>query len=229
MNRHRRCAGGGQRGFEMDEFFKGLLDKAPDIIGKAAQSPLGVASLSVLVLGTLAFLLFRDATGKLKLAALAMITGFLGFLVKVVIVASNPTRTDNPEPEPRISQEQTEQVRIGDKLLGVWRGQYSCLLGQGGVVELSLTGLTDGGEIRGTFLFYNSYARGSYSVTGAYDRRTNTLRVDPAGWIQQPPAYLGYSPAGFLGSPNKAATHFEGSFIGQAAAASGCTRIILNK
>jgi hypothetical protein len=72
-------------------------------------------------------------------------------------------------------------------------------------VELSLTGLTDSGEIRGTFSFYNSYARGSYSVTGAYDRRTNTLRVDPAGWIQQPPAYLGYSPAGFLGSPNEVA------------------------
>jgi hypothetical protein len=73
------------------EIFKGLLDKAPDIIGKAAESPLGVAALSVLVLGALGFLLFRNAAGKLKLVALAMITGgFLGFMALVFVFASNP-------------------------------------------------------------------------------------------------------------------------------------------
>jgi hypothetical protein len=120
---------GVQRGFEMDEFFKGLLDKAPDIIGKAAQSPLGVASLIVLGVCVLAFLLFRDAAGNLKLEAFA-ITCVVGILVLVVIFSSNSTKVDNPEPKPIPSPEQTEQVRIGDKLLGVWRGQYSCLLGQ---------------------------------------------------------------------------------------------------
>ena len=65
----------------MGEIFKGFLDKAPDIIGKAAQSPLGLAALSVLVLGIVGVLLFRDAAGKLKLVAFAMITGgFLGFM-----------------------------------------------------------------------------------------------------------------------------------------------------
>ncbi len=39
------------RGSHMGGILKKLIDKAPDIIGKAAQSKLGVASLSVLVLG----------------------------------------------------------------------------------------------------------------------------------------------------------------------------------
>ncbi|MGB6175320.1 MAG: hypothetical protein WBF43_03025, partial [Methylocella sp.] len=171
------------------------------------------------------FLLFRDATGKLKLGALAMTTGFLGLLVKVVIVASNPARVDNPEPKPIIDQAQTEQVRIRDNILGVWRGQYYCFRLQGDA-ELSLTGLTDSGEIRGTFSFYDSYARGSLWVRGAYDRRANTLRIDPAGWIQQP--QVSFAPS-ILGSIDEAKTHFEGSFTGERAEALCCTRIILNK
>src|SRR5436305_1174710 len=77
----------------MGEIFKGLLDKAPDIIGKAAENPLGLAALSVLVLGIVGVLLFREAAGKPKLLALAMITGgFLGFMALVFVFASNPKR-----------------------------------------------------------------------------------------------------------------------------------------
>ena len=66
----------------MGEFFQGLFDKAPDIIGKAAQSPAGLAALSVLVLGVVGVIFFHDDTGGLKLLAFAMMTGgFLGFLV----------------------------------------------------------------------------------------------------------------------------------------------------
>jgi len=76
------------------EIFKEFFDKAPDIIGKAAQSPLGLVALSVLVLGAVGFLLFRNAAGKLKLGAFAMITGgFLAFMALVFIFAGNP----NPE------------------------------------------------------------------------------------------------------------------------------------
>jgi hypothetical protein len=58
---------------------------------------LGVTSLCVLVLGALGFLLFQEAAGKLKLVALAMITGgFLGFVALVFIFASNP----KPPPQP---------------------------------------------------------------------------------------------------------------------------------
>ena len=66
----------------MGGILKKRLDKAPDIIGKAAQSPAGLAALSVLVLGVVGVIFFHDDTGGLKLLAFAMMTGgFLGFLV----------------------------------------------------------------------------------------------------------------------------------------------------
>jgi hypothetical protein len=44
-------------------------------------------------LGAVGFLLIQDAAGKLKVVAFAMITsGFLGFLVLVVALTSNPGR-----------------------------------------------------------------------------------------------------------------------------------------
>jgi hypothetical protein len=74
-----------------------LLDKAPDIIDKAAQSPLDLAALSVLVLGIVGAFLFRNAAGKLKLAAFAMITGgFFGFMALVLI----PSFLWSQPPEP---------------------------------------------------------------------------------------------------------------------------------
>ena len=57
----------------MGEILNELFKQGPDIIGKAAQSPLGLASLGVLVLGALGFLLLRDAAGKRKLLVLAII------------------------------------------------------------------------------------------------------------------------------------------------------------
>ena len=42
-----RVTGPSNGGSEVGEIFKGLVDRAPDIIGKAAESSLGVASLIV--------------------------------------------------------------------------------------------------------------------------------------------------------------------------------------
>ena len=67
---------------------KEFLDKAPDIIDKAAQSPWGLAALSVLVLGIVGAFLFRNAAGKLKLAAFAMITGGFFGLIALVLIPS---------------------------------------------------------------------------------------------------------------------------------------------
>ncbi len=97
---------GVRRGFEVDDIFKELLDKAPDVIDKAAQSPLGLAALSVLVLGIVGVLLFRKATGKLKLVAFAMITsGFLGFMALVFDWSLRATIRRNP-----ISQRQRRRT-----------------------------------------------------------------------------------------------------------------------
>jgi hypothetical protein len=82
----------------MGEFFQWLFGKAPDIIREAARSPLGLAALSVLVLGIVGVLLFREAAGQPKLVAFAMITGgLLGFLMLVVVFASSPTTPDTKE------------------------------------------------------------------------------------------------------------------------------------
>lgn len=78
----------------MGDFFKGLLDKAPDIIGKAGESPLALAALCVLVFGVVGVLLFRSAAGKLKLLALAMIA----VLALVFVLTSNPKPPLPPQP-----------------------------------------------------------------------------------------------------------------------------------
>jgi tetratricopeptide (TPR) repeat protein len=98
------------------DFLKGLLDKAPDIISKAAESPLGLASLIVLVLGIVGAFLFRNVAGKLKLAAFAMITsGLLGLF----IFASNPKPPsslplpDNNSPE-KTALENQAAVKLAD-------------------------------------------------------------------------------------------------------------------
>src|SRR5580704_305718 len=40
-NRHRRCAGGGSPGVHMGRIREKLIDKTPDLIGKASQNTLG--------------------------------------------------------------------------------------------------------------------------------------------------------------------------------------------
>jgi high-affinity Fe2+/Pb2+ permease len=75
----------------MGDIFKEFLDKASGIIRESAQSPLGLVALSVLVLGIVGAFLFRNAAGKLKLAAFAMITaGLLGVIAFVFVSPSSP-------------------------------------------------------------------------------------------------------------------------------------------
>jgi hypothetical protein len=96
------------RGSEVGEIFKEFFDKAPDIIDKAAQSPLALASLIVLVLGVVGAFLFRNVAGKLKLAAFAMITGGL---LGLFIFASNPKAPPSLPQLDSNSPEKTEQIR----------------------------------------------------------------------------------------------------------------------
>src|ERR1700730_1162049 len=95
MNRHRRYVREGLQG--VGEIFKEFFDKASDIIREAGQSRLALASLIVVVLGLVVAFLFRNDSGKLKLAAF---TSFLGFLVFVVVLASNSTKPDTPTSVP---------------------------------------------------------------------------------------------------------------------------------
>jgi hypothetical protein len=95
----------------MGEILNELFNQGPDIIGKAAQSPLRLASLGILVLGALGFLLLRDATGKLKLFKLE--SGFprriLGGLIRPGISFSTAS--------PRAPAREHETAGFGTSLL----------------------------------------------------------------------------------------------------------------
>jgi hypothetical protein len=100
------CGRGFKGGCEVGEIFREFFDKGPDIIDKAAQSPLALASLIVLVLGVAGSLLFRNVAGILKLAAFTMITGGL---LGLFIFASNP----KPPPSLPPDKNSPEKTTLG--------------------------------------------------------------------------------------------------------------------
>jgi len=118
---------------------------------------------------------------------------------------------------------QMQQLR--NSLLGIWHGRY--IYGQGETgVDVSLTEMTDSGAIRGTFSFFNmpgmhNAASGKFVITGKFDSSSNSLHVDPAGWISNPANWVAL---GFSASPNADWTHLEGNITG-----GRCGQIFLNK
>jgi tetratricopeptide (TPR) repeat protein len=111
----------------MGEVFKEFVDKVPAIIREAAQSPLALASLIVLVLGGVVAYLFRNTAGRQQLLAFAMIiVGLLGLFAfasnlpkpnnhesgqaKPDIPAPVPMEIDNSERKPGTSEAQPEQL-----------------------------------------------------------------------------------------------------------------------
>jgi hypothetical protein len=85
-----------------------------------------------------------------------------------------------------------QQVRAA--LLGVWRGHYVCAQGETGA-EMSFANMTDAGEVRGVFRFFNlpghsNALPGAYYVAGRFDFVSGQLRLDPTSWIEQPPGYI---------------------------------------
>jgi hypothetical protein len=124
----------------------------------------------------------------------------------------------------RSTEVQLQQLRA--QLLRVWHGRYTCGQGESGV-DVSLTQMTDSGAIRGTFSFFNlprmhNTQPGSFAVTGQFDSSANILRVDPAGWINQP---AGWTALGFTASPNADWSHMEGNITGFR----GCGQIFLDR
>jgi hypothetical protein len=115
--------------------------------------------------------------------------------------------------------------QLRNSLLGIWHGRY--IYGQGETgVDVSLTEMTDSGAIRGTFSFFNmpgmhNAASGKFVITGKFDSSSNSLHVDPAGWISNPANWVAL---GFSASPNADWTHLEGNITG-----GRCGQIFLNK
>ncbi|WP_412061067.1 hypothetical protein [Rubrivirga sp. IMCC45206] len=71
-----------------------VAENAPEIIEAAAQSPLGILALLVLVVGVVAVVLFRHSPDKVKLACFGMIfAGAVGFGLAVLGQAA-PDRSE---------------------------------------------------------------------------------------------------------------------------------------
>ncbi len=74
-----------------EETAKSFIERVPDIIHAAATNPLGLVALIVLVLGMLAFFLFRNTNAKIKLSALVVVAVCVVMLALVAIHESGKT------------------------------------------------------------------------------------------------------------------------------------------
>ena len=75
-----------------------LPQSLPDIIASAAQSPLGILALAIIVLGGIAFYFFKNASTRAKgviFASLLIGTALLGY---VVVGQKMPTSGDSDQP-----------------------------------------------------------------------------------------------------------------------------------
>ena len=111
-----------------------------------------------------------------------------------------------------------------DTLSGEWGGVYQCVQGQTAVV-VSLA-LEKDGSVNGTFAFGNLPGRsnakdGEYRIVGMFDAASGQLRMQPNGWIRQPP---GYFPVGFTADLDPAAQRLTGHID-----FAGCSRISMDR
>jgi hypothetical protein len=111
-----------------------------------------------------------------------------------------------------------------DVLSGDWGGVYQCLQGQTAVV-VSLA-LEKDGAVSGTFTFGNlpgrtNSAEGQYRIVGMFDPATGKLRMQPNGWIRQPP---GYVQVGFTADLDRAAPRLTGHVD-----FTGCSKISIDR
>ena len=75
-----------------------LIENAPQIIGEAAKSPLGLAALIVLALSGVAYLLFRSTSESARvLDFLSLVVGFIVFGIALSNVIGG-VRRPNPIP-----------------------------------------------------------------------------------------------------------------------------------
>jgi len=86
----------------MTELFKNF----PEIIKEAAQNPLGIAALIILVVSVIAITFFRKAGEKARLAIFtSIIVGFLGFGLAILFIVGNKSSPPPPisTPAPPVS------------------------------------------------------------------------------------------------------------------------------
>jgi hypothetical protein len=150
-------------------------------------------------------------------------THFARVLSSLIIVAAGIAAVASAHAaEPSDIAPTTSDAR--DDLSGDWGGVYQCAQGQTAVV-VSLA-LEKDGAVNGTFAFGNLPGRanakdGKYRIVGIFDATAGKLRMQPNGWITQPP---GYFPVGFTADLDRDAQRLTGHIDFD-----GCSKISMDR
>jgi hypothetical protein len=81
----------------MSDVITKLIENAPKLIERSAQSPLALASLIVLALSTTVFLLFKNEQGLLKTISLAMLIISVCVLGTLSFVFASRSKIESPK------------------------------------------------------------------------------------------------------------------------------------
>jgi hypothetical protein len=165
-------------------------------------------------------LLFMWSAGELGLVLLVCDTqpgtGAIASPPTPTVIASSPVIVPMPEPmaKPPVVDPFPKFTPRGR-----WIGGYTCAQGYtGGTLTISSV---SGEEISGTFRFYptprnQNVPKGSYRITGQYDRETKRILINPGAWIDHPKDFYN---AIMIGRFDPARKIFSGLFQG----VTGCT------
>jgi len=157
----------------MLELLKQLIEHAPDIIEKAAQSPLGIFALMILVVGVLAVLFFERAPVRVRVFIFVLIFGGVSAFGVAVVreIPSSPTPALQPPAD----------------LSGDWQGQGATDVAE--VKEyfeyipfppgnMSFSFIVDGNVLRGTLhVGKGSYGKAFGSDYGLLEGRAEGKRL----------------------------------------------------
>ena len=145
---------------------------------------------------------------------------------RVTLAVPKPTEPDRPAAQPRsaaIAPNPSSAAPRGD-IAGRWQGRYQCQREQIGF-SLNVTSI-DGNRIAAVFEFFplpgtQSIPRGSFNMSGEYDRTDGSVRLRSAGWIQRPLGFQSHDIEGQL-DPN-------GETINGRVLTTGCAHFVLAK
>ena len=108
--------------------------------------------------------------------------------------------------------------------IGIWQGQYQCAQGKTALdLQITATTLT---KIDAVFYFHAlpanpSVPRGCFMMHGRFDRKSQTILLNPAEWLDQPPFFVS---VGLRGKVSTSGQILRGTITGPACTSFSLTR-----
>ena len=148
-----------------------LIKSAPEIISKAAQSPLGILALMILVVGVLAVLFFQQAPVAVRVSIFVLILGS-ACAFGVAVVREIPPPPPPPPPPVDVSGEWDGQGPTGTDEV---RKNFQYVYFPPG--NMTFTFVADGNALRGTVRLRKRFYRAFDSEYGLLDGKIEGRRV----------------------------------------------------